>query len=138
MVVSAGGTCCSTHDVEVDSKGKVLATNGGCSALQPLAAWDPAVGGEAAIANWWPNGNRKGSSWIAFAGDSETRYEFWRLVKMLGRSEYTVSDNFARVAYNVSANKAKVEKDQDPVTVEAKYMDYKFCCSNPSTPSTCR
>jgi hypothetical protein len=106
--VSAVAPCCSTHDIEVDSKGKVKSLGGGCSGLQPLSNWNPAVNGTSAVDAWWPGGKRMGPSWIAFAGDSETRYEFWRLVKIVGQNQYSVSDNFARVAFNVSANMAKV------------------------------
>ena len=136
IAAAASAACCSTHSITVDQKGKVVSTGDTCD-LQPLNSWDPTESGEDAISQWWPAGKRDGPSWIAFAGDSETRYEFWRLVKMVGRGEYTVSDNFARVAFNVSRNKAKVEKDQDPVTVEAKFMDYKFCCRDASQPGTC-
>lgn len=31
----------------------------------------------------------------------------------------------------------KMLADGDPVTVEAKYMDYRFCCASPSNPASC-
>jgi hypothetical protein len=134
-VTGSGGKCCSTHSLDIDAKGDVSGT-GGCD-LQPLSTWDTLKSADAAAAWKTSTGD---PLWIAFAGDSETRYEFWRLVKMVGRRNYTVSDNFARVAFNVSSKgtQAKVEKDQDPVTVEAKFMDYKFCCTSASEPASCR
>ena len=108
VAASGAAPCCSTHDIEVDRKGKVTALGGGCTGLQPLANWNPSLNGTAAVDAWWPGAKRGGPSWIAFAGDSETRYEFWRLVKIVGQNQYSVSDNFARVAFNVSANMAKV------------------------------
>jgi hypothetical protein len=122
----------------LNKKGAVTSIPSTCD-LSPLTSWDPSRTDDA-ISNWFlpaAAGSKPNPTWIAFAGDSETRYEFWRLVKMIGRGDYTVSDNFARVAFNVSLNKAKVEKDQDPVTVEAKFMDYKFCCADPAKPSSC-
>ena len=50
-----------------------------------------------------------------------------------------VTDNFARIAFNISSGSAQtlVKRDQDPVTIEAKYMDYKFCCGTLGDRSTC-
>jgi hypothetical protein len=120
LVAVLGGAvaCCSVKQLRVSPNGDVDEQGSGC-AMDPLESFADSAA--------WRGGR---PVWLSFAGDSQLRIEFWRLVAMLGRDQYTVTPNFAKIAFNISAagSQQLVKKDQDPVTVEAKYMDYRFCC----------
>ena len=137
--VDASAPCCKISALKVTSKGQWVddATFSTC-ALAPLDDYDFSVNPGAATTAWTAGGAST-PLWLSFAGDSQLRIEFWRLVSMLGGTQYAVSDNFAKIAFNISSDDAqkRVKKDQDPVTVEAKYMDYKFCCRRLGRPDTC-
>ena len=139
-VATGFGTCCSVRSLQLTSKAQWRddGPDSPCE-MAPLEHFDVTVDAARATAAWSARGPPGAPIWLSFAGDSQLRIQFWRLVAMLGGTEYSVSPNFAKIAFNISdaGGQQRVRKDQDPVTVEAKYMDYKFCCETLGRPDSC-
>jgi hypothetical protein len=133
-VALAGEQCCSTTSFQVNDKGAL--TSHECD-MEPAELW---ASGVADRGGAWAAGSAPAPLWIAFAGDSELRLEFWQLVRMFGRVDrYRVTPNFASVGFNIDDPAAvrKANRDPDPVPIPAKWIDYTFCCESRANPESC-
>ncbi len=81
-VAGQSTTCCNLKAARVTAKGAWEGGGPPCS-FTPLSAFDVAASSGAAAA--WTGANG-GPLWLSFAGDSQLRIQFWRLVRarMLG------------------------------------------------------
>jgi hypothetical protein len=88
--LTENGVCCSTKTMDVSKKGVVQGW--GCQAdagLAPLQRWVKQPGWglvDAAKDVWRTPGHADNYLWLAFAGDSELRLEFWLLARHIGEA----------------------------------------------------
>jgi hypothetical protein len=85
------GQCCSTRSFGLTKRGEV--TSFGCGddgSIATLDTWfsgdsDGALRVNKTPANWRSSAQKDNYVWLAFAGDSELRLEFWALARHIGQ-----------------------------------------------------
>jgi hypothetical protein len=85
--LAAQPQCCSTKAFDITKKGQILSF--GCEAdpgLSPLTRWFKGDGPGVVPSRevWRAPRHNNNYVWLAFAGDSELRLEFWMLARQFG------------------------------------------------------